>query len=674
METRRDPNGSTPAIEQIKCENTTVLIVGAGPVGLFLALKLSLRGIDVIVLEAESTTQKSPRATTYMPITISEMEKVGLADDLMALGHVNREGITFRKPHFKGGEILASLRFSQIPKGSVKYDFAGVHLGQKTVTELILEHCHKQPSFKIRWNHRFAGLQQQSPDEQIHALVVTPEGEKKFICDYLVGADGAGSAVRRSQCIPFEGYTWKDFRFVACNIKYDFEVHGFDTANMIIDDDDWAVIARTGPGDEPWRVAFGMPPETPSSDLLNYTQKKFERIFPGPRPLKYDLVQISPYWAHQRVADTWKVGKVTLCGDAAHSNNPIGGFGLTAGFLDSAALGNCLIRIILGGEDAHSLLRRYAEVRRSSWLNFTNVESVNFKLRLHSNEPSVVSERDAFFEALNNDPEIALKMASKMNVQTCSHEKIVEAFQDLDVLVSEYGPHGGENPFQYQPFLETNRKIILGAKGSRVPYFIMVGGCGSLNMPGSWFQTCSESEDFWLAYHRSIADSLAHIDYMEKRFGNMEALRKYRESRLKLLEGEDDPTTREFVENHEREIIKNDRALNFITACRTSYMFFEGNTSFKWTFVSPPPMYRSGTRTGTYQLSFDELPLKASKNTTNVHGLEGRLTGISAADLAIAIGDEIEAQQKAGRHWTAYGDVSDGKVGPVVKSLALIGE
>lgn len=256
--------------------------------------------------------------SSYMPIVLNEMDKVGLVDDLMKAGHTNREGIQFRKSHAKGGKLLGCLNMSQIPKGSVKYDFAGIHLGQHTVAKIILGHCQRQPSFRILWKHRFAGAKQTTPDKPVEVATVGPLGEKFFTCDYLIGCDGGGSAVRRSLCIPYEGFTWNDFRFVASNVKYDFEKHGFTTANMIVDDEDWAVIARTGPGDEPWRVAFGVRTDIPQSEILNQLPEKYERLLPGPRPLKYELVNVNPYWAHQRCAKTFKVGKIVLCGDAAH--------------------------------------------------------------------------------------------------------------------------------------------------------------------------------------------------------------------------------------------------------------------------------------------------------------------------------------------------------------------
>ncbi|EXJ67585.1 uncharacterized protein A1O5_09598 [Cladophialophora psammophila CBS 110553] len=404
-----------PQADEISIENARVVIIGAGPVGLFLALKLAKAGVDVLVLEAEGQVSQSPRATTYMPIVLNELDKIGLYEDVLEAGYTNTEGITFRKSHAKGGDVLAQMRMSQVPKGVVKYDFAGIHLGQHILAEIILSHCKKEPKFRIRWGHRYVGSRQGLESDSVKIICVGPVGEKFFSCDYLVGADGAGSAVRRSLCIPFEGFTWSDFRFVAANVKYDFDKYGFATANMVVDEEDWAVIARTGPGNDPWRVAFGVRTDIPESEILKKLPEKFESLFPGPRPLKYELVSANPYWAHQRVAATLKVGKTLLCGDAGHSNNPIGGLGLTTGLLDSAALGNCLIRIFQHNEPADPLLERYAQVRRDTWIKFTNAQSIDFKLRVHSFHPDVEAARNGLFYALNTDPSMHLKMATMMN-------------------------------------------------------------------------------------------------------------------------------------------------------------------------------------------------------------------------------------------------------------------
>lgn len=135
------------------------------------------------------------------------------------------------------------------------------------------------------------------------------------------------------------------------------------------------------------------------------------------------------------------------------------------------------------------------------------------------------------------------------------------------------------------------------------------------------------------------------------------ALRDYRNARAAQRLGIQNTASEATIQEYERQARSNDKALAFITGCRTSFMFFDGNTSFRWTFVSPSALYRPGKRTGHYEVLYDVLPLKGDQNDST--NLDDRLHGISAADLAIAIVDEAEQQKRPGRHWTAYGDLSD---------------
>lgn len=104
---------------------------------------------------------------------------------------------------------------------------------------------------------------------------------------------------------------------MATNVKYDFVEHGYGVANMIVDPTDWAVIGAVNKRGI-WRVAYGEPPHLSEKELLERLPQKYERLLPGPRPLKYEIVSANPYWAHQRTAATYRDGRVVLCGDAAH--------------------------------------------------------------------------------------------------------------------------------------------------------------------------------------------------------------------------------------------------------------------------------------------------------------------------------------------------------------------
>jgi putative NADH-flavin reductase len=221
------------------------------------------------------------------------------------------------------------------------------------------------------------------------------------------------------------------------------------------------------------------------------------------------------------------------------------------------------------------------------------------------------------------------------------------------------------------PFVETVRKLILAYKASNASYFLFVGGAGSLHVPGT-SDSCVDHPDFFLAYRRAISTSLAHIAYMEERLGIMgTSLRRYRDARIAQRENRATDSDLQEIATYEVSIRAKDQAADFIKAGRTAYMFFDGNTSFKWSFVSPSALYRPGVRTGKYRISVDDMILEGEqKEGKDI--FEDRLTGISVADMAIAIADEVERQELVGKHWSAWGDIAEDKPAPAYLRLDAV--
>jgi putative NADH-flavin reductase len=149
---------------------------------------------------------------------------------------------------------------------------------------------------------------------------------------------------------------------------------------------------------------------------------------------------------------------------------------------------------------------------------------------------------------------------------------------------------------QYQPFVETTRKIVLAVKRAKVRYVIMVGGCGSLYLPGQEDDTACDSRQWWLQYRRGIADSEAHVQYMEERLGHLgSSLRAYRTARLAKREGKATEEDEKTIAEYEHNVLYGDYSSTFVKSCRTTYMFFDGNESFRWSFLSPSALFRPGS-------------------------------------------------------------------------------
>jgi len=220
--------------------------------------------------------------------------------------------------------------------------------------------------------------------------------------------------------------------------------------------------------------------------------------------------------------------------------------------------------------------------------------------------------------------------------------------------------------------VELTRKIVLAIKLSRVPYFIKIGGTGSLYVPdykGGHVTACDYPE-FWRAYRHQIADSEAHTQYMEERLAPIGAgIRLLRNARIARRNGSATQADYDYIAEYEKKVMAQDDSLTFVRAGRTTFMFFDGNTSFRWSYASPPPMYRPGMRTGTYEIVQDMLPLRDIGDRKGSADLEGKLLGITVADMAVAIADDAENQANVYKHWTAVGSLEDDTPAPSYLTL-----
>jgi 2-polyprenyl-6-methoxyphenol hydroxylase-like FAD-dependent oxidoreductase len=153
-----------------------------------------------------------------------------------------------------------------------------------------------------------------------------------------------------------------------------------------------AIITKDGM----WRVSYGEDPNLSMEEVLKNQPAKYERMLPGnPKPGDYKLTNVGPYRIHQRCAESFRVGRITLAADAAHLVNPFGGMGLTGGIVDVGGLAECLIGIYKGVAD-NDILDKYSEKRMEKWRDYINpISSDNF-LRVSATDPENPFETDKF--------------------------------------------------------------------------------------------------------------------------------------------------------------------------------------------------------------------------------------------------------------------------------------
>ena len=351
-----------------------------------------------------------------MPVVIPPLTKLGIIDKVKEQAYLNRDGIAWRS--LDGSELAHLPLDSSDPD-----DFGGVLLfGQYRMTVLLLEALKKYPSVEVRFGLRYGGVEDLPETDLVKILVHSRElGTADHILEaqYVVAADGANSAVRRSLCITFDGFTYPNWKMIGTDVVYDFiGQEGYTSLNFVVHPEHWAVIAFSGQdgynqprgsGHPLWRVAYIEPPDLPSSpqDYMDRAQQRLPLWMRGDKDFK--LLRAEPYINSQRCASQARKGRVLLAGDALHSNNPIGGLGLTSGILDSFCIGNALVRVIQNSEP-DSLLTDCANSRRQAWLDATNELSQANIRRLYGHDEESIAMREGFFDKLRSDPNFPAKI------------------------------------------------------------------------------------------------------------------------------------------------------------------------------------------------------------------------------------------------------------------------
>jgi 2-polyprenyl-6-methoxyphenol hydroxylase-like FAD-dependent oxidoreductase len=372
-----------------------VLVSGAGPVGLVTALILARAGIRVVVVDCEPAIRDEPRAAVYHSPVVERLDSIGLLEDLKEVGVLKQTYHYWDIQH----RLLGHFSFDVLRPEDTTHPF-NLHLGQPTLAAVILRHLLRVPGAEVRWNTRLTSLTQS--DDAVMANVETPQGPAQIRASWLVGADGAHSGVRRALNLKLEGVTYPEW-FVATNVFFDFSAHGYGQSNVVLDPDHWAIIVKidqTGL----WRCTYreeGSLTEAEARARLPEVYALF-----APELAQTVPVAVNPYRVHDRCAETFRVGRVLLAGDAAHLVNPIGGLGLAGGLLDAFPLGEALAAVIQGRE-SDAVLDGWAMERRRVFREVTAPVAAENRRRVSERDPEKKRADLARLRKLTDDPEAA---------------------------------------------------------------------------------------------------------------------------------------------------------------------------------------------------------------------------------------------------------------------------
>jgi 2-polyprenyl-6-methoxyphenol hydroxylase-like FAD-dependent oxidoreductase len=330
---------------------TPVLIVGAGPTGLVLALRLHIHGIGFRIIDNDAGPGVASRAIALHARTLEFYNQIGLADEIVARG-IKMDHIQLRKDN----ATLADINLADMGRGLSPYPFM-LNFPQDVHEQFLVEQL-KHQGVEVEWNTSLSDFKHDSTN--VEAKLLKGSGLETAEFQYICGCDGARSRVRQVLDLQFPGGTYESMFYVAdIKSQSNSKLHPNDGV-LKLESHDFAMIMpvrETGShrivGILP--TDFNERPNVEFSDL----QPRIEKML----DIKInELNWFSTYHVHHRVAEKFRVGRCFIAGDAGHIHSPAGGQGMNTGIGDAVNL-SWKIAAVLKGEAGETILDTYETER-----------------------------------------------------------------------------------------------------------------------------------------------------------------------------------------------------------------------------------------------------------------------------------------------------------------------
>ncbi|NGM87081.1 FAD-dependent oxidoreductase [Parapusillimonas sp. SGNA-6] len=331
-----------------------VVIVGAGPVGLTMALDLAARGRRVVVIDDDYRLSTGSRAICFAKRTLDIWDRLGVGQRMVDKGISWNVGRVF----FKNEEVW---RFDLLPEPGHRRP-AFINLQQYYCEGYLYDRAAADPHIDLRWRHKAVAVAQH-PDHVV-VTVDTPDGPYELAADWLIACDGARSPVRRLIGQESHGRVFRD-RFLIADVS----MHAsFPTERWFWFDPPFhprqSVLLHSQP-DNVWRIDFQL-----GWDADPVEEVKPENVLPRIRALLGEEVQFKLEWvsiytfACERM-DQFRHGRVLFAGDSAHRVSPFGARGANSGVQDADNLG-WKLDLVISGQASDALLDTYASEREQA--------------------------------------------------------------------------------------------------------------------------------------------------------------------------------------------------------------------------------------------------------------------------------------------------------------------
>ena len=336
------------------------MVVGAGPSGLMFAAQLARWGFKPLIIDQNVGPTVETRALGVQARSMEIYRQMGLEEAVFARGVPSKRAAIFTEHG-----ALGVIPMETIGAGISRYPYMFI-LGQDQ-NEAVLGADLQARGIRVEWGTAFRSVQESVDGNGLLVNLETPQGVQTRRVRYLVGADGARSAVRESLKINFTGSTYTDHKFFVADLEAEGELTP-GALNLFLSRRYHVLALFPMAGARRFRLVGMMPDE-----LVALERPTFADIQPKLREMVGQRLQLknaswfSTYSVHHRTASEFQKGRCFLIGDAAHVHSPVGGQGMNTGLQDAYNLA-WKMALVLGKRATPRLLETYADERRPNAL------------------------------------------------------------------------------------------------------------------------------------------------------------------------------------------------------------------------------------------------------------------------------------------------------------------